>query len=200
MKTLKGLTNYSEPVMKEDIKNALEVLHNGGIILYPTDTVWGIGCDATSQQAVSRIYEIKRRDDSRSMLVLLDSESRLPGYVREIPEVAWELIEAAGNPLTIIYPGAKNLAANIIAADGSVGIRVTNDLFCRELIGRFKKPLVSTSANISGTTSPSNFSEIKPEIINSVDYVVQWRQAETKKGTPSSIIKLDTSGRFEILR
>lgn len=186
--------------MKEDINRSLEVLRNGGVILYPTDTVWGIGCDATNAEAISRIYKIKKRDDSKSMLVLLDNESRLSSYVREIPEVAWELIEVTDNPLTIIYPGAKNLAANLVAEDGSVGIRIARDKFCMELIGRFKKPLVSTSANVSGEKAPAIFDEISPCIRSSVDYIVNWRRNDTKKSAPSSIIKIDDAGRFIIIR
>jgi len=186
--------------MTDEINKALDILKDGGLILYPTDTIWGIGCDATNRDAVERIYRIKKRDDSKSMLILLDSENRLPSYVREVPEVAWELIEAADRPLTIIYPGAKNIAANLVAEDGSAGIRITRDPFCKSLISRFRKPLVSTSANISGQPAPSIFSEITSEIRDSVDYIVRWRQEDIKKSAPSSIIKLDNSGRFTIIR
>jgi len=186
--------------MTDEINKALDILKDGGLILYPTDTIWGIGCDATNRDAVERIYRIKKRDDSKSMLILLDSENRLPSYVREVPEVAWELIEAADRPLTIIYPGAKNIAANLVADDGSAGIRITRDSFCKSLISRFRKPLVSTSANISGQPAPSIFSEITSEIRDSVDYIVRWRQEDIKKSAPSSIIKLDNSGRFTIIR
>jgi len=186
--------------MTDEINKALDILKDGGLILYPTDTIWGIGCDATNRDAVERIYRIKKRDDSKSMLILLDSENRLPSYVREVPEVAWELIEAADRPLTIIYPGAKNIAANLVADDGSAGIRITRDPFCKSLISRFRKPLVSTSANISGQPAPSIFSEITSEIRDSVDYIVRWRQEDIKKSAPSSIIKLDNSGRFTIIR
>jgi L-threonylcarbamoyladenylate synthase len=186
--------------MRDDILKALEVLKKGGIILYPTDTIWGIGCDATSAEAVSKIYKLKQRDDSKSMLVLLDNQNRLQGYVNEVPEVAWELIDVADKPMTIIYPGAKNLAKNLIAEDGSIGIRICKDNFCSELIGRFKKPLVSTSANISGAIAPSNFSEISDLIKDSVDYIVSWRQKETKQNSSSSIIKLGTSGEIKIIR
>jgi L-threonylcarbamoyladenylate synthase len=186
--------------MREDVLKALEVLKKGGIILYPTDTIWGIGCDATSAEAVSKIYKLKQRDDSKSMLVLLDNQNRLQGYVNEVPEVAWELIDVADKPMTIIYPGAKNLAKNLIAEDGSIGIRICKDNFCAELISRFKKPLVSTSANISGANAPANFSEINDLIKDSVDYIVSWRQKETKQNTSSSIIKLGTSGEIQIIR
>jgi len=186
--------------MQEDIKKALEVLRNGGVILYPTDTVWGIGCDATNPEAVSRIYKIKKREDNKSMLVLCDHSGRIGQYVKEVPEIAWELIDAAVNPLTIIYPGAKNLARNLIAEDGSIGIRISEDNFCQELIKRFGRPLVSSSANISGEKTPSVFSEISSEIIDAVDYVVEWRQDDEAKKPPSSIIKLGEGGLFKIIR
>jgi L-threonylcarbamoyladenylate synthase len=186
--------------MIEDIKLALEVLQNGGVILYPTDTIWGIGCDATNIEAVKRVYELKKRTDSKAMLVLLDNENKLQQYVTDVPEVAWELIDVSDKLLTIIYTGAKNLANNLIAEDGSVGIRIVKDEFCEKLISRFRKPLVSTSANISGQTTPSLFSEISQEIIQKVDYVVKWRQDDRKKSQASSIIKLDVSGKFEVIR
>lgn len=186
--------------MKEAVNKALEVLQKGGIILYPTDTIWGIGCDATNEEAIQRIYGIKQREDSKSMLVLLHQASMLPGYISEIPEVAWELLEVATDPMTIIYPGAKNLARNLVSSDGSIGIRITTDEFCHALISRFRKPIVSTSANISGQPSPGNFSEIVPAITEQVDYVVAWRQEEMDRARPSSIIKLGTGGRIEILR
>lgn len=186
--------------MKEDINNALSVLREGGVILYPTDTIWGIGCDATNTDAVSRIYKIKQRTDTKSLLILLDNQNRLTSYINEVPEVAWELIDVADKPLTIIYPGAKNLAGNLVAEDGSIGIRICSDRFCSELIGRFKKPIVSTSANISGISSPSNFSEISDEIKNSVDYIVSWRQKEVSKSVASSIIMLGKGGEIKIIR
>jgi L-threonylcarbamoyladenylate synthase len=186
--------------MNEDINKALEVLRNGGVILYPSDTIWGIGCDATNAEAVKRIYGIKEREDSKSMLVLVHSEAMLPTYVGEMPEVAWELLEAATEPMTIIYPGAKNLAPNLVGADGTIGIRVTTDEFCRTLISRFKKPIVSTSANISGQPSPGNFDEIDPALHRQADYVVRWRQDDLSRAKPSSIIKLGPGGEIEILR
>jgi L-threonylcarbamoyladenylate synthase len=186
--------------MIEEIKKAVEVLQNGGIILYPTDTIWGIGCDATNPEAVKRVYEIKQRIDSKALLVLLDSENRLQQYVSEVPEVAWELIEVTDKPLTLIYSGAKNLAPNLIADDGSVGIRIANDEFCEKLIGRFKKPIVSTSANISGHSAPAIFDEISDDIKSGVDYIVQHRQDDISKKPASSIIKIDASGKFHIIR
>lgn len=186
--------------MENEIKNAIEVLNKGGIILYPTDTIWGIGCDATNKDAVSRIYKIKDREDSKSMLVLIDNENRLQQYIKEVPEIAYQLIEVADKPLTIIYPGAKNLADNLIAEDGSIGIRISNDEFCTKLLGKFRKPLVSTSANISGEKSPATFMEIKEEIRNKVDYIVNWRQNYKKQRIPSSIIKIGVGGEIEIIR
>lgn len=186
--------------MQDDIKKACEVLKNGGVILYPTDTIWGIGCDATNEAAVKRIYEIKQRSDSKSMLVLMDNPARLQQYVADVPDIAWDLIELADKPLTIIYNEAKNLAPNLVAEDGSIGIRITDELFSRELCRQFRKPIVSTSANVSGEPSPAFFKEISDEIKNSVDYVVAFRQKENKKAIPSSIIKLGKNGSIEIIR
>lgn len=186
--------------MHKDIEHALEVLHNGGLILYPTDTIWGIGCDATNPEAVSKIYALKKRDDSKSMLILLNNENRINQYIQEVPEIAWELIEATDKPLSIIYPGAKNIAKNLIAEDGSVGIRVVNDKFCDMLISRFKKPIVSTSANLSGEDSPQFFSEIKDDIKNGVDYVVEHNQDDREVKEASSILKIGVGGTFKILR
>lgn len=184
----------------EEIKNALDVLYNGGIILYPTDTIWGIGCDAANVDAVERIYEIKKRTDSKSLLVLVDDINRIPSYIEEMPEIAWDLVEVSEKPLTIIYPGAKNLASNLIAEDKTIGIRVTNDAFCNALIRKFKRPIVSTSANISGSPSPANFSEISDEIKKSVDYIVKHRQNEKNKAKASEIIKLGVGGELKIIR
>ena len=184
----------------EDIKNAVEVLRSGGIILYPTDTIWGIGCDATNAMAVKRIYEIKQRQDTKSMLVLMENPNLLNSYISEVPEIAWELIEVADTPLTIIYPGAKNLAANLLAPDGSIGIRITNEAFTQQLIQRFRKPVVSTSANISGQKSPQNFVEISEEIKKSVDYIVEFRRDDLSLSNPSGIIKLGIGGQIEIIR
>lgn len=186
--------------MKADIDQALEVLNKGGIILYPTDTIWGIGCDATNAEAVKRIYELKRRVDSKSMLVLLDTSARLASYLNEIPEVAYDLIELTDKPLTIIYDGAKNLASNLIAEDGSIGIRVTSEIFSKTLCQRLRKPIVSTSANVSGEPSPGFFAEISDEIKNGVDYIVAFRQNETAKALPSSIIKLGVGGQVKVIR
>lgn len=186
--------------MHNDIKIAIDVLNKGGLILYPTDTIWGIGCDATNEAAVKKVYNLKKRVDTKSMLVLVDNTARLSQYIRDIPEVALELIDVAEKALTIIYPGAKNLAPNLIADDGSIGIRVVNDKFCQELIRRFKKPVVSTSANVSGVRSPEVFSEISEAIKSGVDYTVSWKQQINIPGQPSSIIKLGIGGEIKILR
>ena len=175
-------------------------MNEGGVILYPTDTIWGIGCDATNEEAVRRVYEIKRRSDSKAMLVLVDSPVKVDFYVQDVPEVAWDLIEVADKPLTIIYSGARNLASNLIAEDGSVGIRVTNEEFSKRLCQQFRKAIVSTSANISGQPSPANYSEITEELKSMVDYVVGYRQEKMGHPKPSSIIKLDKGGVIKIIR
>lgn len=175
-------------------------MNRGGVILYPTDTVWGIGCDATNEEAVRRVYEIKRRADSKAMLVLVDSTVKVDFYVREVPDVAWDLMELSTKPLTIIYEGARNLASNLLAADGSVGIRVTSEEFSKRLCQQFRKAIVSTSANVSGEPSPANFSEVSEEIKSAVDYVVNFRQEEMNHPKPSSIIKLGQGGLIKIIR
>ena len=184
----------------DDIKKACEVMRAGGVILYPTDTVWGIGCDATNPEAVRRVYEIKHREDTKSMLVLVDSEAKVDFYVKDVPPVAWDLIALSTKPLTIIYDGARNLAENLIAADGSVGIRVTNEEFSKQLCFRFRKAVVSTSANISGQPTPRSFAEIRDEIRQAVDYVVESRRSEKGGAKPSSIIKLSPVGEIQIIR
>jgi len=186
--------------MQEDIRKACEVMRNGGIILYPTDTIWGIGCDATNEEAVKKIYKLKQRDDSKSMLVLLDNPVKLQYYVTDVPEIAWNLIELTDKPLTIIYEGARNLAAGLIAADGTIGIRITGELFSRELCRQFRKPIVSTAANISGQPAPARFSQISREIIDGVDYVVKYRQKEQTDTKTSSIIRLARNGTIQIIR
>ncbi len=186
--------------MREDIRKACEVMRNGGMILYPTDTIWGIGCDATNEEAVKKIFKLKQRDDSKSMLLLLDNPAKLQTYVQEVPDIAWDLIELADKPLTIIYEGARNLAPALIAADGTIGIRITNELFSRELCKQFRKPIVSTSANISGQPTPSRFSQISREIMDGVDYVVKYRQKEQTGRKSSSIIRLTRNGTIQILR
>jgi len=187
-------------MLKDDINKALEILQAGGIILYPTDTIWGLGCDATNEAAVEKIFKLKGRDAGKSLIVLLDTENKLQSYVSEVPEIAYDLIEFAENPLTIIYSGAKNLAKNVIHEDGSIGIRVAKHPFCEQLIQRFRKPIVSTSANISGQPSPKNFSEIDEEILKGVDYVVEYGQDDLSEKKASTIMKLEPDGRFAFIR
>lgn len=191
---------YGVCVMNEEIKKAIEVLHAGGVVLYPTDTIWGLGCDATNEVAVEKIYRIKKRMETKSMLVLIDSPAKLNAYVSEIPEIAWELIELSEKPLTIIYPTAKKLAKNLISEDKTIGIRVTKEEFSKKLCERFRKPIVSTSANISGEKSPAFFDEISEEIKMAVDYVVNYKQKDKTPSKPSSIIKLGVGNLIEIIR
>ncbi len=186
--------------MNEDIKRAIEVMQQGGVILYPTDTIWGIGCDATNEEAVKRVYEIKKRSDSKAMLVLVDSEAKVESYVKDVPLVAWDLMGLSTKPLTVIFDGARNLAPNLLAEDGSVGIRITKEEFSRQLCMRFKKAVVSTSANISGQPSPANFSEISDEVKQAVDYIVQYRQNEKSRPKPSGIIKLGSDCSVKVIR
>ena len=201
---------------EEDIKKAVEVLKKGGVILYPTDTVWGIGCDATNAEAVKRVYEIKQRDDSKAMICLVDSDARLQRYVRNVPDVAWQLIDSLksvsgdsvvgtemvppAKPTTLILDGAVNLAPNLIAEDGSIALRITQEAFSKELCYRFQKALVSTSANISGEPAAQNYCDIDPRIIEQVDYVCWSRRQEHKPHTPSSIIRLRPNGEVTIIR
>ena len=189
---------------EEDIKQAVETMRKGGVILYPTDTVWGIGCDATNAEAVKRVYAIKQRDDSKALICLVDSDARMQRYFRNVPDVAWQLIdslkESDAKPTTHILDGAINLAENLIADDGSVGIRITNEPFSKELCFRFQKAIVSTSANISGEPAAQNYGDIDPRILEAVDYVCWSRRQEHKPHTPSSIIKLKENGEVEIIR
>ena len=211
---------------KSDLEEAVRVLRAGGVIVYPTDTVWGIGCDATNEEAVRRVYALKRRADSKSMLVLLDAPGKLQGYVEEVPEMAWELLEctmedlprrtpslsdsivrsgdrtsmSAQRPLTIIYPGAKNLAKNLIAEDGSVGIRITQEPFSKALCERLRRPIVSTSANISGEPAAKTFRQISEEVLRQADYVCQFRRDDEEEKQPSSIIKLGLHNEIQIIR
>lgn len=187
-------------LFNEDIKAACEVMQKGGVILYPTDTVWGIGCDATNEEAVKRVYEIKKRQDSKALLVLVDSQVKVDFYAKDVPQVAWDLIEMTTKPLTIIYDQGRNLAENLLAEDGSVGIRVTSESFSKQLCFRFRKAIVSTSANISGEKGAANFSEISQEIIDAVDYVVKYRQDDKSQPKPSSIIKLGNQGQIKVIR
>lgn len=186
--------------IEDDIKQAVEVMRKGGVILYPTDTVWGIGCDATNAEAVSRVYEIKKRSDSKAMICLVDSDARLQRYVRNVPYVAWDLLDCVDKPTTVILDGAVNLAPNLIAEDGSVALRITGEAFSKELCYRFQKPVVSTSANISGEPAAQNYRDISQEIIDSVDYVCWTRRQEHKPHKPSAIIKLGQGGEIQIIR
>jgi L-threonylcarbamoyladenylate synthase len=185
--------------MTEEVKKSVGILSKGGTILYPTDTIWGIGCDATNELAVKKIFEIKKRPSSKAMVILVAEVSQLEFYA-QVPEVAWDMVEYAENPLTIVYPGAKGIARALISEDGTIAIRVVKDEFCKMLINTLRKPLVSTSANISGEPAPGFFDEITDEIKSKVDYVVPLRQQEHKKNTPSRIIKLGLNGAIEIIR
>ena len=186
--------------MKEQIDAALKVLRDGGVIIYPTDTIWGIGCDATNADAVEKIYKIKRRSDSKSLIVLASDTDMINKYVQQVPEIAYQLIELNDKPMTIIYPGAAGLAENVIAEDGSVGIRIPMSDFCINLIKKFKKPIVSTSANISGTPAPQSYNEITREILDAADFAVspECEGAATHKA--SQIIKIGLGGEIEIIR
>ena len=186
--------------MKEEVRKACDVLNSGGVILYPTDTVWGIGCDATNEEAVRRVFEIKKRADSKAMLVLVDNPVKVSFYVKEVPSVAWDLIDLSTTPLTIIYDGAKGLAPSLLGEDGSIGIRVTSEEFSRQLCFRFRKPIVSTSANVSGMPSPKSFRNISDEILGAVDYVVDFNRREKAPAKPSSIIKLSAKGEIKVIR
>ncbi|MDE5871900.1 MAG: threonylcarbamoyl-AMP synthase [Muribaculaceae bacterium] len=183
-----------------DLKEALRVMKEGGIILYPTDTVWGIGCDARNEEAVKRIYRLKQRADSKSMLVLVGSEGMLQRYVKDVPEIAWQLIDVAVNPMTIIYDHPVGVAENLKAEDGSLGIRITNEKFSRALCERMRGPIVSTSANISGKPTPSTFAEISSLIKNGVDYVCGFRQKEKASSRPSNIIKITKENIIKVIR
>lgn len=187
---------------RTDIDNALTVLKRGGVILYPTDTVWGLGCDSTNAKAVERIFSIKQRNDSKALICLLDSPDSLERWVGGVPEVAYQLLEAAVDPLTVIYDGAyvPPLAANLPAADGSLAIRIPDDSFCLELCRRLRKPLVSTSANISGQPTPQIFDRISTEIIQAVDYVCTSGRSIRSSRKPSTIIKLTEDSRITIIR
>jgi L-threonylcarbamoyladenylate synthase len=185
---------------EEDLKNSLKVLREGGVILYPTDTVWGLGCDATSVSAVEKIYKIKSREETKSLIILVDGPGMLERYVKDIPEVVFQITEVSDSPLTIIYPAGKNLAQGVCSEDGSVGIRISNDDFCSELIRRFRKPVVSTSANISGRPSPSNFDGIGETIKAAADYVVKYRQDDRRKYSVSPVIKVEKNNVFKIIR
>lgn len=184
----------------EDIRNAVAVMKKGGVILYPTDTVWGIGCDATNASAVARIYEIKKREESKAMICLVDNENRIQRYVRDVPEVAWDVMNLSIRPTTVILDGADGLASNLVAEDGSIAMRITKEEFSKELCYRMQKPIVSTSANISGEPTAQNYRDISQEIIDAVDYVCWTRRNEHQPHQPSSIIRLRKNGEVTIIR
>ncbi len=181
------------------MEKILETLQNGGTILYPTDTIWGIGCDATNVSAIQKIFKIKEREASKSFIILVDSVQRLQNLV-EVPEMAWEIMDVSEKPITIIYEKATGLPKELLAEDGSIGIRVVKDPICRNLISRLKKPIVSTSANFSGEKSPMKFSDISPEIINSVDFVVEDLEDKTSEYEGSSVIKVWMDGKIKVIR
>ncbi len=183
-----------------DIQEAVRVMRQGGVILYPTDTVWGIGCDATNADAVKRIYEIKRRDDSKAMICLVDSDKRIGRYIRNVPDVAWDIFNLSEKPTTLILDGAQGLAPNLMAEDGSIALRITKEEFSNQLCYRMQKPIVSTSANISGEPAAQNYRDIAQEIIDAVDYVCLSRRNEHEPHQPSSIIRLAMNGEVTIIR
>lgn len=184
----------------QDLNAAAECIRRGGIILYPTDTIWGIGCDARNSGAVKRIFELKKRADSKSMLVLAMDEKALEEIVEKVPEAARELMRNSSSPTTIIYDGARNLAPELIAEDGSIGVRITNETFSHDLCRLTGRPIVSTSANISGETAPAVFNMISPEIKNGVDYIVEYRRDDVSEKAPSRIIKISHDGKINIIR
>lgn len=190
------------PYPKEtDLRQAIDTLKRGGVIIYPTDTVWGIGCDATNASAVAKVFEIKHRADSKALILLVDSIDALYGCVENVPEVAEQLIEAAVNPTTIIYDHAsRRIAPNAVADDGSVAVRITSEAFSCELCRRFRRPIVSTSANISGKPAARCFSEIDATLLQSADYVVAYRRDDNSRPQPSSIIKISDDATFKIIR
>lgn len=190
----------SESVFRDDIREAVRVMQSGGVILYPTDTIWGIGCDACNEDAVRRVFEIKRRAEAKSVISLVDSEVKVEFYVRSVPDVAWQLWECSDEPLTLVLDGARNLASGVIASDGSVALRVTREAFSRQLCMRMKRAIVSTSANIAGEPAPRCFSEISPEILQAVDYVCLSRRDEAPRQAPSHIIKIGPTGEVKIIR
>ncbi len=188
----------NEDINKE-VHNAFEVIKNGGIILYPTDTVWGIGCDATSNEAVKKIYELKQREESKSMIVLMNSDRMMYNVFKEIPEVAWEIIEVSDKPTTLILDNPRNVAPNVVAPDNTLGVRLVKEPFCYKLMERMKKPLVSTSANIAGMPTPNSFKEIDHHILDGVDYVVNLHHDKIA-AKPSTIIKLGNDLQVKVIR
>ncbi|HXA01280.1 MAG TPA: L-threonylcarbamoyladenylate synthase [Cytophagaceae bacterium] len=186
--------------MQSEINKAIEILKNGGVILYPTDTVWGLGCDASDASAIKKIFEIKKRPDHKAMIVLISEIGQLYDYVQKIPEIAWDLVDFAEEPLTVIYPQGKNVAPELLGEDGSIAVRLVRDEFCRKLISKFRKAIVSTSANLSGDPAPAGFAQINSAILSHVDYVVNWRQQKVSGSKPSTIIKLELNGEIKFIR
>lgn len=183
-----------------DIQQCIEVLNRGGTILYPTDTVWGIGCDASNPAAIDRLYQIKQRNPGKSMIILLADETDIPSYTRQRNVTVYDYIKGIRKPVTVIYSDAINLPASLINADGSIGIRIVKDEFCRELIHRLGKPLVSTSSNVSGYPPPAFFADIDNQIKDAVDYIVRYRQDDEVPGEPSTVIRLHENGKFDVIR
>lgn len=186
--------------MEEEIRRTVDFLVKGKVILYPTDTIWGIGCDATLVRPIERIYSLKKRVESKSMIILLDHADKLTRYVKKVPAIAYDLIERYTEPLTIIYSNAFNLAKNLVADDGTIAIRIVRDEFCRQVISSFNKPIVSTSANLSGQPAPILFNKIAEEIVNGVDYVVDYNRNNLVRTKPSTIIKILDNNEFEVIR
>lgn len=185
--------------MKQEIQNSLEVLRSGGLLLYPTDTIWGIGCDATNAEAVQKVYNLKQRADSKALICMVASDGMLQKHINKVPDLAWDIIDLSEKPTTIVYDQPKEVAKNLIAADNTLAVRLTKHPFCQKLIHQFGKPIVSTSANISGMPAPSCFNEIQPEILKGVDYVVDLHRKE-KCSSPSAIIKLSNTGIVKVIR
>lgn len=194
------MQNMTDTSFQADIKKAVDVLRAGGVILYPTDTVWGIGCDATDSKAVKRVFEIKRRADSKALITLVDSVAALERVVADVPDVAYQLIDVAVEPMTIVYDRGTGVAPELLAEDGSIGVRITREDFSAELCRRFRRPIVSTSANISGESSPGSFQQISQEIIDAVDYVCESKRQDARAMKPSTVIKISEGGLFKILR
>ena len=194
------MTPEEKKAVREDVDRACKVMQKGGIVVYPTDTIWGIGCDATNAEAVARIYEIKRRADNKALITLVPYAGWLENYVEEVPEVAWELIDVATDPMTIVYAKGKNLASTLMGEDGSVGVRVTSEFYSQQLALRMRRPIVSTSANVSGEAAPRVFKEISRAILEAADYVAEYRRDDDSIGKASTVIKLGSGGLIKILR
>lgn len=186
--------------LQHDINDCCRVMEQGGLILYPTDTIWGIGCDATNEKAVEKIYKLKKRDDKKSMIILVADEKDILNYAEDPGKKIFDYLSSTEKPTTVIYERAKNIASNIINSDGTTAIRIVKDIFCKHLIDQFRKPIVSTSANISGEPFPKNFNEISSAIKNGADYIVQHRRDDIMSSQPSSIIRLNAEGKIEVLR